>query len=91
MSTLRAARICGNTERMIRCRCCGTTRDPETVARAGKCFYCARNARVGGCLGVHGEALRWHLDQQVADGFWTEPLAEWWMKLDRERLRRPWE
>lgn len=40
---------------------------------------------------MHGEALRWHLDQQVADGFWTEPLAEWWVQLDRKRLERPWE
>jgi hypothetical protein len=35
---------------------------------------------------MHGDALRWHLDQQVADGFWTRELAEWWLKVDVERV-----
>ena len=73
---------------MLSCRCCGRAHDPQTIARAGKCRYCALQARVGGCLGVHGEALRFYLDQQVADGFWKRELAEWWLRVDEERLRR---
>jgi len=77
---------------MFMCACC---RQPFSLPagapyrRTDRCPYCSGfpYARDGSCLGVHGEALELHLDDLVANGFWTRELADWWQKQDRRRLQ----
>ncbi|MCA9624306.1 MAG: hypothetical protein KC731_35020 [Myxococcales bacterium] len=68
---------------MFRCACCH-----REVSRRGRCDYCRTPPEAGGCVGLHGERLRLHLEQQVADGAFTEELAGWWLERDERSLAR---